>query len=111
MCIESDYHFCRINGISPEKEQRKRQKVKRKLFTASDKFRKSSVNADNDGDILSSGSAACTSTDVILKQDDVYGVDTTVLEMQIEDGFKEQDEVTCSCAEQYSPEMSPAFNG
>ena len=25
----------------------------------------------------------------------------TVLEMQIEDGFKE---VTCSCAEQYSPE-------
>ena len=29
-------------------------------------------------------------------------VDTTVLEMQIEDGFKEQDEATCSCAEQYS---------
>ena len=34
----------------------------------------------------------------------MYGVDTTVLEMQIEDGFKDQDEATCSCTEQYSPE-------
>lgn len=92
-----------MGRISPEKkrEKRKRQKVKRKLFNASNKFRKSSVNADNSGDILSSGSDG---TDAILKQDDVYGVDTTVLEMQIEDGFKEQDEATCSCAEQYSPE-------
>jgi hypothetical protein len=58
------------------------------LFVSSDKFRKSSINADNDGDV---GSGACTGTDGILKEDDVYGVDTTVLEMQIEDGLKEQD--------------------
>ena len=92
-----------MGRISPAKkrEKRKRQKARRKLFASSNEFRQSSVDVKSDDDV---GHDAGTSSDGILKDDDVYGVDTTVLEMQIEDGFKEQDEVTGSCTEQYSPE-------
>ena len=94
-----------MGKISPEKkrEKRKRQKAKRKLFASSHKFRESSVNyGDNDGDSVFSGSG--TDDAYALQEDDMYGVDKTVLMMQIEDGFKEQDEATTLCEEQYSPE-------
>ena len=95
-----------MGRISPAKkrEKRKRQKAKRKLFASTNHFRESSDHAVNNGDIQVSGNDASSNSDGILKNDDVYGIDTTVLEMQIEDGFKEQDESTGSNTEEYSPE-------
>ena len=71
---------CRING----KDQYRKKKTTKESCLP----HLVQLNADNDGDVLFSGSDACTSTDGILKEVDVYGVDMTVLEMQIEDGFK-----------------------
>ena len=96
-----------MGRISPAKkrEKRKRQKAKRKLFASINGFQESSECAVNDGDILVSGNdITSSSSDGIRKDDNVYGVDTTVLEMQIEDGFKEKDESTGSCTEEYSSE-------
>lgn len=85
-------------SLSKKREKRKRQRAKRKILTHVGELREHTVNSAS---VVSDDDASHTS-DGLLKEDDMYGVDTTVLEMQIEDGFKELDESAGSCAEEYS---------
>ena len=77
-----------MGRISPAKKREKETTESKKLFASSNESRQLNVDAKND-DVLISGHDAGTSSDGILKDDDMYGVDMTVLEMRIEDGFKE----------------------